>query len=214
MTISRPPIPFADYQRIFRVLKSVLDEAGLNQDHACSFFSVVGAALVERVYKKRCQPVAGSALYKIDDDSGTVLSFEGSSENLQELIASKEFHCWILCDSHIIDFMAPLFPESLQTVRPGAKCSRKMFQKPLSAMAESPLLLRQPGDFYLLPDVGLTRHILEEFASSTGNRDLVDVCAHWYKRPPKNISRQLSMQGNDGVITERRLSTLSLSGSW
>lgn len=214
MTLSRPPLPFADYQRIFRVLKSVLDEAGIKREDAAPFFSTVGAALVERVYKKRCQPVAGAAFYKLDDVARTVLSLDPSDENLKDIIASKKFRCWILCDRHIIDFTAPLFPESLQTLIPGATCSRKMFQKPLESMAESPLLLRQPGDFYLLPDVDLTRHILEEFASSTGYRDLVDVCAHWYKKPPKNIPRQLSMQGNDGVISERRLSTLSLVGNW
>jgi hypothetical protein len=214
MPVPLPPIPLADYQRIFRVLKSVLDGADAKTAHACIFFSVAGAFLVEQVYKKRCQPIAGAAFYRVDDQAGKVLSFVDRHANHDDLSSSKGFHCWLLCDGYIVDFMAPLFRESLQAIGLTGNCSRKMFQKPLRAMTDSPLLMCKPGDFYMLPNVELTRKTLDEFYASDEANDLLNICMHWYKKPPKKIDRQLSMQSNDGEITHMTLSELSVVGAW
>jgi len=210
----RPPLPLADYQRIFRVLNTVLDGVDANTARACVFFSVVGALLVEQVYKKRCQPVAGAAFYRVDDEAGTILSFADQDQNHDDLSSGKGFHCWVLCEDHIIDFMAPLFRESLQAAGVGGNCSRKMFQKPRSTMVDSPLLMRKPGDFYMLPNVDLTRQVLEKFFARNDAKDLADVCLHWYKKPPKEIPRQLSMRDNHGVQTDMTLSGLAITGAW
>lgn len=214
MPIARPPLPLADYQRIFRVLKTVLDGADADPAHSCIFFSVAGAFLVEQLYKKHCQPVAGAAFFRVDDDAGTVLSFADQDQDHDNLSSDKGFHCWILCEDYIIDFMAPVFRESLQAIGFTGNCSRKMFQKPRSAMSDSPLLMRNPGDFYMLPNVDLTRTILSEFFAKEGNNDLVKMCAHWYKKPPKEIPRQASMKSNDGMVSHMTLSGLSLVGAW
>jgi hypothetical protein len=214
MPAARPPIPLVDYQRIFRVLKTVFDAADVNPAHSAIFFSVAGAHLVEQFYKKRCQPVAGAAFYKLDDEAGTVLSFADQDKNHDDLSSGKGFHCWVMCDDYIVDFMAPLFRESLQAIGLTGNCSRRMFQKPRSSMVDSPLLLRKPGDSYLLPNVDRTRQILKEFFSTSGNQDLLNMCAHWYKRPPKDMPRQLSMTDNEGAIIQMKLSDLTLVGAW
>jgi hypothetical protein len=214
MQASRSPIPLRDYQRIFRVLKSVLDSTDAKTEQTSVFFSMAGAFLVQQVYKKRCQPVAGAAYYRLDDESGTVLSFADQDEKHDEHSSGKGFHCWVLCEGYIIDFMAPLFRESLHARGFPGNCSRKMFQKPLSAMMDSPLLMRKPGDFYMLPNVELTRKASEEFYASAEAKNLLNICMHWYKKPPKNVDRQLSIQSNDGKITHLTLSELSVTGSW
>jgi hypothetical protein len=214
MPAARPPIPLADYQRIFRVLKTVFDQADINTAHSAIFFSVAGAHLVEHFYKKRCQPVAGAAYYKLDDEAGSVLSFADQNKNHDNASSGTGFHCWVMCDDYIVDFMAPLFRESLQSRGVTGNCSRKMFQKPRSSMVDSRLLLRNPGDSYLLPNVDLTRQILEGFFSTTGNQDLLDVCTHWYKKPPKDMPRQLSVTDNEGAVSEMTLSDLTLVGAW
>lgn len=214
MPIAHPPIPPAAYLRIFRVLKSVFDGTGINTAHPSIFFSIAGAHLVEQFYKKRCQPVAGAAFYKVDDSAGTILTFADRQANNDSLSSTKGFHCWTFCEGYIVDFMAPLFPESLQASGAAGSCSRKMFQKSLPSMADSPLLMHSPGDFYLLPNVELTREILNEFISSVENTDAVKTCAHWYKKPPKEIMRQMSVPGREGTTTHLRLSDISLTGVW
>lgn len=214
MPIVRPPISLPDYQRIFRVLKSVFDGAGVNTAHPSIFFSVAGAHLIEQFYKKRCQPVAGAAFYKVDDSAETILTFADREAANEALSSTKGFHCWTFCEGHIIDFMAPLFRESLQGKGVAGNCSRKMFQKSLPSMADSPLLMRAPGDFYLLPNVELTRQILEEFVSKDANTHAVKTCAHWYKKPPKGIPQHVSMQSSDDTARHMTLSDISLTGVW
>lgn len=211
MPTPRPPLPLPDYQRIVRVLKTILDGADADAAHSCVFFSVAGAYLVEQIYKKRCQPVAGAAFYRVDDEAETVLTFADKTHD--DLSSLNGFHCWALCENYIIDFMAPLFRESLQAIGAGT-CSRKMFQKPRSAMADSPLLMRKPGDFHHLPNVELTRRILEDFFARDGNSELVKMCAEWFKRPPKEIPRQATMERIDGTVSLMTLSSLSVTGAW
>jgi len=213
MPLARPPIPLPDYQRIFRVLHSVFTGAGVNTAHRGLFFSVAGAHLIEQFYKKRCQPVAGAAFYKVDDGAEAI-SFADRAAPDDMLSSAEGFHCWTFCEGHIIDFMAPLFRESLRDSGVAASCSRKMFQKSLPSMADSPLLMQAPGDFYLLPNVELTRQILAEFISNEENKRAVSMCAHWYKKPPKDLPRQVSLQGSDGSATRLTLSDMSLTGAW
>lgn len=208
------PIPLTDYQRIFRVLKSVLDNEQMHTQLANVFFSVAGAYLVEKYYRKVCHPVAGAAFYKLDDERQTVLSFATKDEHGEFSSSEQAFHCWIVCEGHVMDFMAPLFPESLKAFRPNGNCSRKMFQKPLSAMAESPFLMKSPGDFYMLPDVNLTKQVVQDFYNNHFASDLLNICALWYKKPPKNIERQCAVQGDNGSVVNLTLSGLSLIGSW
>ncbi|WP_158590369.1 DUF2026 family protein [Noviherbaspirillum cavernae] len=214
MPTPRPPIPLADYQRIFRVLKTVLDATDADTPHPSVFFSVAGAHLVEQIYKKKCQPVAGAAFYRMDDAAGTILSFADRNAAHDALSSDKGFHCWILCDGHVIDFTAPLFRESLQARGVAGNHARKMFQKPLQSLADSPLLMREPGDFYMLPNVDLTREILEKFFARDDAADLLNVCTHWYRKPPKDIPREASMARNDGSETRMTLSGISLVGAW
>lgn len=181
---------------------------------ASIFFSIAGASLVEQFYKKSCQPVAGAACYKLDDAAGTILTFTDSHQASGDRSSSAAFHCWTLCDGYIIDFMAPLFPESLQAVGVKGSCSRKMFQKPREAMADSPLLMHEPGEFYLLPDVALTKQVMQDFFANPVNGNLVNMCAAWYRKPPREIPKEISMQGNDGSIAPMALSRISLTGAW
>lgn len=214
MPITRPPLPLADYQRIFRVVKTVFDGAQINTARADVFFSVAGARIVEQVYKKRCQPVAGGAFYKLDDSAGSVLSFADKDANNDSLSSANGFRCWAFCEGTVIDFMAPLFRESLEAAGVANGCARKMFQKPLPSMSDSRLLMHAPGDFFLLPNVDLTRRTLDAFFSIDANTDAVGLCEQWYRKPPKEIPRQIAVQGAGGMHVPMTLSDMALTGAW
>jgi hypothetical protein len=209
-----PPIPFIDYQRIFRVLKTVVVAADVDTGHACKFFSVAGAIMVEQIYKRRCQPVAGAAFYRLDSANEMVLSFTAPGTDQYGSTSDRNFHSWVLCDGYVIDFMAPLFRELMQDTSKARNCPRKMFQKPLGAMAQSPRLMPAPGDFYMLPDVDLTRAMIAEFHGSHFVKSLLDVCMQWYRKPPKKIASRMVMESSEEGPVEMNLTGLGLTGIW
>lgn len=196
-----------------RLLKSVFDASEMQGIDAGTFFNLAGATLLTRIYGKRCQPVAGAAFYKLDDEAGSVLSFHDDNDR-EHLSSLRGFHCWILCDGFIVDFLAPMFREALAATGKGKTCSRKMFQKPLSKMADSRLQMRQPGDFFLLPNVELTRQVLGDFHAQDAVADLLELCLHWYRKPPAKMEPELAAQGGDGSLIRMRLDELTLAGVW
>lgn len=218
MPAARPPIPLADYQRLFRVMKTVFDAGNIAPAHASILFSVAGAQLIEQLYKKKCQPVAGTALYRLGDDAGAVLTFTGEGGNQDDFSPGKGFHCWIVCGDWVIDFMAPLFREALQKTGFAGNCPRQMFQKPRAAMADSPLLMRKAGDFYMLPDVDLTRKTLQQFLGRDDVREAIGICLQWYRKPPRDIPRKITIQynnaGEDGATAGMTLDGTTLGGIW
>lgn len=213
MSVLRPPLLPADYQRLVRVLKAVHDGAA-STINTSIFFSVAGAHLIEQVYGKRCQPVAGAAFFKLDDDVQSVLSFPDKNSGRQDDSGAGDFHCSMLCEAYIVDLMAPLFPEAMRAAGIPGRCSRKMFQKPREAMVDSPLLMQEPGDFYMLPNVDRTRTVVREFFDRPDANDLLEICAHWYRKPPLKIDQELAVAASDGSVTQMKLGNLALTGVW
>lgn len=215
MPSPHPPIPVPDYQRIFRVLKTVADAVGPGHARASAFLSLAGAHLIEKHYKKKCQPVAGAASFRMDDAGQSVVSlFDQPAADGHGEGAGRGFHCWIVCEGYVIDFMAPLFVDYLRERGHAGRVSRKMFQKPIEAMVDSPLLMNKPGDFYMLPDVALTRDVFQRLAADEDCGDLVQICMQWYKKPPREMPRRISLQDAEGTVSELQLVELALDGVW
>lgn len=209
----RPLIPIQDYVRIARIITTVVESAEKNSATACIYFSVIGAAILKKVYKKDALPVAGLAIYNIGSPDGRVMMYGKEVDN--ELSSSDDaFHCWTMCEGYAIDFMAPLFRESWAFKGHQSQCPRKMFQKPLSAMAQSPYLLRNEGDFYIEPNVEMTKELNMEFAMRPGIQDLTHACLTWFKRPPKPIPSSLGLLNDLGKAVEMRLKPLEIVGTW
>lgn len=208
-----PPLPLADYERTFRIIHAVLESIEARTARACLFFSIAGAAIIERFYKRRSVPVAGSAFYRVDDATNTVISLSqlhyGAPNSSQDA-----FHCWVQCDDFLIDFMAPIFQEALAAGGNNILCPRRMFQKERGLMVESWDALRREGDFYVEPNVDLTQQLLKAQLERAEVRDLVDVCLYWYAKPPKRIQDVIRMADDTGKITKIALSNVRVAGVW
>jgi hypothetical protein len=213
MPTLRPLIPLPDYQRIFRVVKTVLDGIDSDPSHSCIFFSVAGAAILRKFYKTECSPVAGAAFYVIDGENRDVLTFAKIDDG-NPVSSEDAFHCWVQTKDYIIDFMAPLFVESMQAVGFTSTCSRKMFQKHKHTMALAHTELRKSGDFYMKPDIDLTNEILKRFFSRRDTTDLVEVCLQRYKKPPKEMLSRLTMGVSDSQDINMKLTGLTVNGAW
>lgn len=212
MPPAKPIIPFADYCRIFRVIYSVLD--GRAHTHrTCIFFAVAGAILLRLHYKVKALPVAGAAAFMVDAKTSLVATFGKIEEDM--LIATPEaFHCWVQCDGFAIDFMAPVFRENLQAAGISHATPRRMFQRPLAAMASTADELTSDGAFSLFPDQERTQAMIQNFEATASSGDLANVCTHWYRRPPKYIAETMDMANDLGKVIRLKLHGPEVAGVW
>jgi hypothetical protein len=75
-------------------------------------------------------------------------------------------------------------------------------------------LMRRPGDFFLLPDVDLTRATLTDFQANAAAEYLVEICLHWYSKPPRAIAKPLRLADAEGAEIALDLTPLALDGAW
>lgn len=214
----RLPLSFADYQRLYRVILTVLNSVDAHTARACKFFAITGAYILSKTHGLEASPRFGSAFYRVNDTSGFVMSFTDMEALQRNELDShpKAFHAWIECEDVIIDLLAPLFRENLLSLQPDSKLRlpRKMFQKPISQMAPSPFNLVKEGDFYLAVNPALTNEMIMDFTSRNMNTDLSEICRQWYKPTPKAIPPQLEIGSDDGIRTIMNLDTTELVGKW
>jgi len=208
----RTVIPLPDYERIFRVIYTVLDTRA-NTPHACIFFALVGTAILEMHYKLKAQPFAGAAAYVVSAETATVSTF--GKLVADQLVSSRDtFHCWIECNGVAIDFMAPLFQESLKTYGHTLHVPRRMFQKLKTEMSPSLHEMCLEGAYFLLPNPALTNEIIQEFSADLTSTDLANVCTTWFRRPPKQLANNFRMRDDLGNVYPLELKGPQLSGVW
>lgn len=212
MSPTKPIIPFADYSRIFRVIYSVL-EGRAHTHRACIFFAVAGAMLLRHHYKVKALPVAGAAAYMVDDKTSLVATF-GKIEDDMLVATPNAFHCWVQCDDYAIDFMAPVFRENLQAAGISHATPRKMFQRPLAAMASTADELTGDGAFSLFPDRESTQAMVQNFEATASSGDLAKICTHWYRRPPKRIAETMDIANDLEKVIRLKLHGPEISGVW
>lgn len=213
MSIQRPLIPLCDYERIFRVVHSVSKAAGNTPGKSCIFYNVAGAYLLETNYKIRAQPVMGAAFFYLHSPSSTVLSY-GIANDSEVASSGDAFHCWVQAEDYVVDFTAPVYGEALRQVGFTHKLQRKMFQRPFSKMADHPHAMSEEGDYFAYPSVELTNELMARFGTSQQAQDLVNVCAHWFKKPPKRIEEEFRTTDGKGIVEVMPLSKIRLSGAW
>jgi hypothetical protein len=176
-------------------------------------FAMAGAMMLRTHYKAEAWPVAGAAAYMLDRQTSIVATF-GKIEKNFLVSAPDAFHCWIQCNGYAIDFMAPVFPETLKAAGVSARIARNMFQRPIADSARFVPDLVDDRAFALLPDVGRTRAIFEYFEAHACAFDLVHICCEWYRPPPKRISETMDIADDLGRIERLRLGGPTVTGVW
>lgn len=208
-----PPLPLADYLRMHNVMRGVLDSVDAHTAHACLFFSVAGATLLREFYKKEAQPVIGAMVLLVDNDQRNALTFATLEDG--RLVSTKAaFHAWVECAGYAIDFMAPLFPANCAAAGHPFMAPSRMFQKRLEAMAPSHEHLDKAGDFHVVRNPELAAELLQSFYKKPAGSDLVNICTHWYRRPPYAIAPQMTMGDDLGRLIRIQLANSPVSGAW
>ena len=197
--MNRPLIPFADYQRIYQSIYSILRSEKADVGISCLYFSVFGARILKEYYKIDAKPVAGIAAYKIGNGEDDQMLFGDVNGDTLECTLGG-FHAWIQADGWLIDFAAPVFPELIKARGVKIPCVPKMLQKELGGMATSLNELNNIGDFFLEVDTDVVDQHLQLFSSIPVNMDLAVICCEWYRRPPKKMQKDKPIQDLNGNI--------------
>jgi hypothetical protein len=199
-----------EYRRIYEVIYSVL-EGRANTPYSCMFFAAAGALILNEHHKIAARPVAGAFFLCVDPELFGI-SF---AKNEDGLITSDlyGFHMWVQTQTHVIDFMAPIFNESIEGKGYHKAVPRKMFQRPISTEAESIEQLRTPGDYFTLPNIELTNERVQTFMDRPSHMDLLGAANRWFKKYPKKLN-DLSLLNDLGEMHKLTLSAPPISGVW
>lgn len=207
-------IPFNDYVRTYRVIRSVLESyPDTNLHKACIAFAVGGMHILRENYHLNATVSVGGAAYILGTDDTDALGF-GRNEGGEFKSDRKAFHCWVQAGDWFIDFMAPLFPEIMRREGRQTKSVPKMFQRRREDMRHHSDL-EKPGDFsYDSFDPDTAEDILQESLLQPAYRDMWETMVRWHVRCPKKIksSVQLFDQRTNGKIT-LQLSSAPVDGT-
>jgi len=207
--MSRYLIPLSDYNRVYQVAHGVSRVVG-GSEKGCIFFACAGALILNKQYRIKASVVAGAFAFCANETPE--IAFFGEQHGSTLTSSEDGFHMWIQTEAHIIDFMAPIFPEAFADR--GLTVPRKMLQRPLSTEAASLDALKTPGDFYAMPHPELTDRLLDRFLSRPSSGDLLQVAETWFGNRRKPQVKSLKMGDSAGDRYTLTLPTTVASGSW
>ena len=203
-------IKLKDYERIYKTINAILLNEDADPTVACTFFSFYGAYILREHYKIDAQPVSGLCLYHLGGDNN-ILTF-GKNKNGYLVSDMDAFHCWVVGDGWLFDFMAPSFSDI--SLGKDITLQSKMIQKPLSSMANSVNDLKKEGDFYFKPDYDVMKNRVDYLSSSLAYSDLAGICNQWYKKPPEKMAKHIQISDAKGNLSSASLTGNTVVGTW
>lgn len=207
-------LPLSEYNRIYQVAHGVLlgvPEA--TAEKACLYFAAVGGYVLNQCYKIPARIVGGAFCFCLGDDGADVATF-GKLEDGKLASGPDAFHVWLQTETHIIDFMAPIYREAFASYPRSAELPRKMMQRRLDEEAPNPDALNRIGDFYVYPDATLTDRLLDGFLGKQVNEDLLRIAMAWYGRRRAKQAPNFAMQNEKGQVVRLSLATRVANGAW
>jgi hypothetical protein len=207
--VSRFQIPMSDYNRIYQVAHGVTQTFG-GSEKGCIFFACFGSMMLNKHYKIPARVVAGGFALCINDKPE--VAFFGEIQGNRVATSADAFHMWVQTETHIIDFMAPIFPEAFASQSQAVP--RKMLQRPFASEAADLNTLTSPGDFFTLPDPDLTESLVDNFLGRVSSSDLLSVAEAWFGNPRRPQKRSVQMADSTGETYNLSHPATTAIGSW
>jgi len=204
-------LPLGDYNRIYQTAHGVL-ECVAPTERSCIFFALFGSYVLSEHYKISARPIAGRFALRVSDGPDVV--FFGKNDDEQIVSAADGFHMWVQTQTHIIDFMAPLFREAVANAMSDLVLPRKMFQRPIASQATGLSGLQRTGDFISFSDHKLTKALINGFLSVPVNRDLMILADQCFGSPDADQEIEFAMMSGPGQIQCFSVPTTIATGAW
>ncbi|MGO4560112.1 DUF2026 family protein [Mesorhizobium sp. 2RAF21] len=207
-------LPLSEYNRIYQVTHGVLQGVpDATAEKACLFFAAVGGYVLNQRYNIGARIVGGAFCFCLGEGGGEVATF-GKLEDGQLVSGLDAFHMWLQTDTHIIDFMAPIYREAFADHPRSANLPRKMMQRRLDEEASDLDALVHTGDFRFYPDPALTDELLDGFLAKPFNGDLIKIAMAWYGKRRARQVPTFAMQDEKGRVARLSLAASVATGSW
>lgn len=181
-------------------------------EKACIFFACLGALVLNKHYGIPAKVVGGG--FALCVDATPQVAFFGQQDGGRLSTSHRAFHMWVQTETHIIDFMAPIYAEAFADARQSLAVPRKMFQRAIETEATTPDDVVRPGDFFTLPDPGLTESLVNANLARAANTDLLRVADVWYGTRRRRQRSTLQMGDDDGDTYDLVLPRSVATGSW
>lgn len=134
------------FNRIHQVIHGTIKDEG-NPEKACTLFACIGVLILNKHYKTPARAVAGG--FALCVEPGKNMLFGRNGGGVVEFDEGG-FHMWFQTETHVIDFMSPLYQEASKDVQNDVIIPQRMLQKRLQD--EAPSL--DEGDGTFLHDAG------------------------------------------------------------
>lgn len=200
-----------EYNRIYQVGDGVL-QAVTRSEKACIFFACFGAMVLNKHYKIPARAVAGGFAICINDEPQ--VAFFGQRGDGRVVTSADGFHMWVQTETHIIDFMAPIFPEAFADADQPLRVPRRMFQRARASEAESLNALNAPGDYFTLPDAELTEMLIDRFLNRAMDTDLLLAADQWFGDRRKDQQKSMVLGDSAGAPHTLTLPSTVATGAW
>jgi Protein of unknown function (DUF2026) len=211
MAGSRFLFPLSDFNRIYRTAHGTL-QGVTSGEKSCIFFAAFGAAILNMQYKTPARAVAGAFGITLKENEGLVFGVENEGR-----VQSSDdgFHMWVQTQSHVIDFMSPIYQEAFQeNLSREQTVPRLMFQKEFRLEAANGLEMSKPGDFFTIRDEQLTNELIDNFFRIPQNSDLLEIALSWFGNRRSSQRDTVQMVNDLGEITSLKLANIRAIGSW
>ncbi|TAN55117.1 MAG: DUF2026 domain-containing protein [Rhodospirillales bacterium] len=206
-------LTLSEYNRIYQVAHGVLQGVpDITAEKTCLFFAAFGGYVLNQKYKIGARVVGGAFCFCLND-ANDVATF-GKIEDNQLVSESDAFHMWLQTETHVIDFMAPIYRETFADRPTPTILPRKMMQRRFEEKAANLDALTRAGDFLYFPNPDLTNELLDNFLGSQFTRDLLKVAWTWYGNRHVKQVPTFEMRDENGQITPLSLTTTVAKGAW
>ena len=202
--------PMAEFNRIHQVIHGTIRDEG-SPGKACTLFACIGALILTKHYKIKARAVAGGFAMCVGSEKNMFFGRDGGG-----VVEFDEdgFHMWVQTETHIFDFMSPLYQEAFHGVEQDVVIPRRMFQKRVADEAANLDALNKPGDFYTMPDPDLSERLIDRILERPLNTDIIQIADTWFGRRRGRQRPSLTIRSNDGIVRELTLPNTLARGAW
>lgn len=203
-------LPMPEFNRIHQVIHGTIKDEG-NPGKACTLFSCIGALILNNHYKIPARAVAGAFAMCVEPEKNMFFGRDGGGVVEYDRDA---FHMWVQTETHIIDFMSPLFHEAFAEVQQDVTIPRRMFQKRIADEAPSLNDLYKPGDYYTMPDEALSEQLIDHILERPLNTDIIQIADTWFGSRRGKQKPTMAIGGTDISIRHLTLPNTVARGAW
>ena len=184
-------------------------------ERSCTMFAFCGALTLTQTYRIPAKVFAGNFFVR-QPGSDIVLSY-AEGETVEGDSARQGFHAWVQTDTHIIDFMSPLYPNIVER-HPQAshteKLERRMLQIRLDDQAQSWEEFEAGMPILTDPTLYRTTDVVSIFSENTSLQSMANLTSQWVKLLRKNPKAVMDIGSDRGDHIRLKPLGLTASKSW